>query len=64
MPDYEQESAVPLGEQTHDGEDVAVYAHGPMSHLFTGTFEQHFIAHAMAYSACIGYYNDDECRIN
>ncbi|CAF1033404.1 unnamed protein product, partial [Brachionus calyciflorus] len=36
------------------GEDVSIYAKGPMSHLFEGTVEQSYIAHAMAYSACIG----------
>lgn len=39
--------------ETHGGEDVAIYASGPMSFLFSRTVEQNFIAHAMAYSACI-----------
>ena len=30
----------------------AVYATGPMSFLFSNTIEQHYVAHAMAYSAC------------
>ncbi len=33
-----------------------------MSHLFDGTVEQHYIPHAMAYSACIGPYNTKKCR--
>ena len=37
---------------THGAEDVAVYACGPMSYLFSRTVEQNFITHAMAYSAC------------
>ena len=45
---------VPLRYETHGGEDVAVYASGPMSHLFTGVNEQHYLAHAIAYAACIG----------
>jgi len=52
---------VPLKSETHGGEDVAVYATGPMSHLFTGVNEQHYLAHAVAYAACIGdaaYKND------
>jgi hypothetical protein len=36
----------------HGGEDVAIYANGPMSFLFTKTVEQNFIPHAMAYAAC------------
>lgn len=26
---------------------------GPYSHLFRGTFEQNYIAHAVAYAACL-----------
>ena len=48
--------------ETHGGEDVPIYANGPMSFLFTGTVEQNYIPHAMAYAACIGLnYNDDNC---
>uniref|UniRef100_A0A182T1P8 alkaline phosphatase n=1 Tax=Anopheles maculatus TaxID=74869 RepID=A0A182T1P8_9DIPT len=47
-------STVPLGLETHGGDDVAVFASGPWAHLFSGTYEQHFIPHAMAYAACIG----------
>lgn len=37
------------------GEDVPVYALGPLATtLFTGTFDQSYIPHAIAYSACIG----------
>ena len=52
---------VPLSSETHGGEDVAVYASGPMSHLFTGVNEQHYLAHAMSYAACVGdaAYKDD-----
>jgi alkaline phosphatase len=42
-----QEAAVPLGSETHAGEDVAIYAGGPMSHLFHGTMEQNWIYHVM-----------------
>uniref|UniRef100_A0A182J4L8 Alkaline phosphatase n=1 Tax=Anopheles atroparvus TaxID=41427 RepID=A0A182J4L8_ANOAO len=47
-------STVPLGLETHGGDDVAVFASGPWAHLFSGTYEQHFIPHAMAFAACIG----------
>jgi alkaline phosphatase len=50
--DYHQEAAVYRSSESHGGEDVSVYASGPMSHLFTTTIEQSFIMHAMAYSAC------------
>lgn len=56
---YIQQSAVPRRWDTHGGEDVPVYAHGPMSHLFRGVFEQTYIPHAMAYAACIGPEKDN-----
>lgn len=42
-----QEAAVPLGSETHAGEDVAVYANGPMAHLVHGSMEQNWIYHVM-----------------
>ncbi|KAL0175237.1 hypothetical protein M9458_031205, partial [Cirrhinus mrigala] len=48
--DYVQQSAVPLDSETHGGEDVALFARGPMAHLFQGVYEQNYIAHAMAYA--------------
>ncbi|XP_014727184.1 PREDICTED: intestinal-type alkaline phosphatase-like [Sturnus vulgaris] len=54
--DYRQQAAVPLETETHSGEDVVVLAQGPMAHLFHGVQEQHYIAHAMAYAACIEPY--------
>jgi alkaline phosphatase len=61
-PNYIQESAVYLKSETHGGEDVPIYSSGPMSFLFRGTVEQSYIAHAMAYSACIGAYDNESCR--
>lgn len=57
---YLQQATVPRSTATHGGEDVGVYAVGPMAHLFTGVYDQHYIAHAMAYAACIGR-NKDHC---
>lgn len=60
--DFRQQSAVPLTSETHGGEDVAIYAQGPMSHLFHGVHEQHYIAHVMAYASCVGRYSSsDSC---
>lgn len=58
--DYVQLAAVPLDTETHGGEDVAVLAQGPMAHLFQGINEQNYIAHAMAYAACMGT-NQNHC---
>ncbi|KAJ8374315.1 hypothetical protein SKAU_G00048950 [Synaphobranchus kaupii] len=56
--DYKQQSAVPLTSETHGSEDVAIYAKGPMAHLFHGVQEQSYIAHVMAYAACLEPYTD------
>ncbi|MEK6747939.1 MAG: alkaline phosphatase [Pseudomonadota bacterium] len=42
-----QESAVPLDSETHAGEDVGIYATGPMAHLIHGSMEQNWIYHVM-----------------
>lgn len=47
-------TTVPLKVETHGSDDVAVYASGPRSHLFSGSYEQNVIPHIMAYAACIG----------
>ncbi|XP_053648046.1 alkaline phosphatase-like [Cherax quadricarinatus] len=56
QPGYQPLSAVPLGYETHAGEDVAAYAIGPMSHLLHRLHEQSYIAHVMSFAACIGPY--------
>jgi hypothetical protein len=52
--DYLFPSTAPLNSETHGGDDVIVFARGPWSHLYAGTFEQNFIPHAMAYASCVG----------
>ncbi|XP_053379759.1 alkaline phosphatase, tissue-nonspecific isozyme-like [Mercenaria mercenaria] len=59
--DFAFPSGVPAPWETHGGEDVAIYAQGPMAHLIHGVQEQNYIAHVMAYSACIGPYQGDNC---
>uniref|UniRef100_A0A3B5KWP2 alkaline phosphatase n=1 Tax=Xiphophorus couchianus TaxID=32473 RepID=A0A3B5KWP2_9TELE len=56
--DYTQQTTVPLDSETHGIEDVAIFAKGPMSHLFHGVQEQSYIPHVMAYAACIEPYTD------
>ncbi|KAG8256080.1 hypothetical protein J6590_077101 [Homalodisca vitripennis] len=48
-------AAVPRQWATHGGEDVPVYAQGPLAReLFSGTVDQSYIPHAIAYIACLG----------
>ncbi|KAG5683694.1 hypothetical protein PVAND_012960 [Polypedilum vanderplanki] len=53
-------ATVPLSKETHGGEDVAVYATGPMAHLFNGHYEQNTIPLIMAYILKVGPYAVDE----
>src|SRR3546814_6695898 len=46
-PDYLQEAIVPLGAETHGGEDVGIWARGPGSAAFHGTLEQNVIYHVI-----------------
>jgi alkaline phosphatase len=36
-----------MNTETHAGEDVAIYATGPLAHLFHGVQEQNVIAHVI-----------------
>ena len=46
-PDYKQEAAVPLNDETHGGEDVAIFATGAGSNLIQGVMEQNWIFYVM-----------------
>ena len=60
---YLQPSGQPIKSETHGGDDVGIWAVGPMAHLFHGVHEQSYIAHVMSYSACIGpHANFARCR--
>uniref|UniRef100_A0A8D1MMW8 Alkaline phosphatase n=1 Tax=Sus scrofa TaxID=9823 RepID=A0A8D1MMW8_PIG len=59
---YRQQAAVPLESETHGGEDVAVFARGPWAHLVHGVQEQSFVAHVMAFAACLEPYTDCNLR--
>ncbi|MDZ7627485.1 MAG: alkaline phosphatase [Parvularculaceae bacterium] len=44
---YRQQSAIPMGSETHGGQDVVIYANGPQAHLFGGVVEQSYIFHVI-----------------
>ncbi len=50
-PGYHQEALIPMGSETHSGEDIGIYATGPGAHLVTGTREQNAIFHVINYAA-------------
>ncbi|KAK7865832.1 hypothetical protein R5R35_001287 [Gryllus longicercus] len=55
--DYHQHTGILTDEVLHGGSDVAVYAKGPMAHLFHSVHEQTYVAHVIAYAAKIGPYS-------
>jgi len=61
---FKQDASVPLGSETHGGEDVAIFAQGPMSHLFHGVHEQNYIARVMMYASCVGRDLGPHCSIS
>lgn len=62
--DYTNYAAIPFQEgplateARHGGEDVPVYARGPGAYLFTGVYDQIFVAHGISYAACVGPHRD------
>ncbi|XP_062558480.1 alkaline phosphatase-like [Armigeres subalbatus] len=53
-------ATVPLSSEAHGGEDVTVYASGPMAHIFRGTVEQNVLPELISYAAKIGQYRQTE----
>uniref|UniRef100_A0A182RTZ7 Alkaline phosphatase n=1 Tax=Anopheles funestus TaxID=62324 RepID=A0A182RTZ7_ANOFN len=52
--EFQFPKVVPMKYETHGGDDVALFAYGPWSHLFGGMYEQNVIPHLIGYAACIG----------
>ncbi|XP_050074265.1 alkaline phosphatase, tissue-nonspecific isozyme-like [Anopheles maculipalpis] len=52
--EFQFPKVVPMKYETHGGDDVALFACGPWSHLFGGMYEQNVIPHLIGYAACIG----------
>jgi alkaline phosphatase len=60
-PDYMQEAIVPLKGETHGGEDVAIFAHGPGASAFHGELEENAIFHVIVQHAPT--IRDELCRL-
>lgn len=46
-PSFRQPAYIPMGSETHAGEDVAIFASGPGANLVSGVMEQHEIFHVI-----------------
>ncbi|RUS85322.1 hypothetical protein EGW08_006923 [Elysia chlorotica] len=57
--DFVQYAGLGMPYETHGGEEVAIYAQGPMAHLIHTTHEQSYIGHVIMYASCYGFYKDD-----
>ena len=44
---FHQEANIPLGSETHAGEDISIHAMGPSAHLVQGNIEQSVIFHVI-----------------
>lgn len=47
-PDFLQESMIPINDETHGGEDVAIFATGVNAHLIRGSMEENWTFYVMA----------------
>lgn len=53
-PTYRHMATLPLKDESHGGEDVIVFAHGPGASLVRGVFEQNYLAYVVSYAGCLG----------
>lgn len=51
---YLQEASIPMSDETHGGEDVAIFATGVNAHLIRGSMEQNWIFYVMADAMRLG----------
>ena len=55
---YVYDAGIPRYSETHGGEDVGVWARGPMAHLVHRTHEQSYLGHLQMYALCVGARTD------
>lgn len=58
--DYIQQVGILSDENTHGGNDVAIHAVGPWSHLFHNVHEQSYVAHAIQYASGLGQFKNTQ----
>lgn len=51
---------IPRYEESHASDDVGLWATGPMSFLFHSTHEQSYVGQVMAFSLCMGHFQDTD----
>lgn len=56
--DRQYSAGVPLEYESHAADDVGIYASGPWSHLFQGSYELSVVGMAMAYAGELGPYEE------
>ena len=59
---YKYPAATNSSKGKHGGEDVLIFANGPMAHLFQGIRMQSYIGHVMQYASGTGFYRDQSDR--
>ncbi|MCI5046836.1 MAG: alkaline phosphatase, partial [Aquisalinus sp.] len=47
---YRQQALIPSGSETHGGQDVSIYAQGPMAYLIDGVVEQNYVFHVIEHA--------------
>ncbi|XP_075163559.1 alkaline phosphatase 1 isoform X2 [Haematobia irritans] len=60
---FQYPAAAPMIDETHGGGDVAIYASGPWSHLFTGVLEQSILPAFMCFAACLSPGELSSCNL-
>ncbi|WP_064792002.1 alkaline phosphatase [Shewanella woodyi] len=51
---FKQQALIPMGSETHAGEDISLHATGPGSHLVQGVIEQNVIFHIINQAQSLG----------
>ncbi len=62
-PEFRHPTGAYNDDVTHGGEDVPIYATGPMSHLFHRVHDQTYVPNVIAFAACMNkFQNEPHCQ--